>query len=199
VWTWDAFDHLDPHRTALLNETCRYPAGVACAAFYLSPVAKDWLHGNSLQLTPDGNILYSIRHQDWVVKIDYENGRGSGNILWRLGNQGDFQIVSSDPSSPSLHSRGQDLQIDEQNRVATLVLNADVGSYWQAVGSAQALPGGDFHFDSGFIYVTDASGKVISTIAQSVETDAGGNIVYAIQFAAPEYRTFRMPDMYTAP
>ena len=56
LWAWDAFDHLDPHRAAILRETCAYPAGLACAPFYLAPHANDWLHGNSVQLTPDGNI-----------------------------------------------------------------------------------------------------------------------------------------------
>src|SRR5436305_12137421 len=51
-WTWDAFDHLDPSRAAVLDETCTYPATVACSAFYDAQVANDWLHGNSLQLTP---------------------------------------------------------------------------------------------------------------------------------------------------
>jgi hypothetical protein len=43
---------------------------------------------------PDGNLLVSIRHQNWVVKVDYANGAGTGNILWRLGPGGDFQLVN---------------------------------------------------------------------------------------------------------
>ena len=86
---WDSFDHLDNSRQAILGETCA-AGNAGCAPWYLAPVANDWLHGNALQLTPDGNILYSMRNQDWVIKIDYENGSGSGNILWHLGNAGDF-------------------------------------------------------------------------------------------------------------
>ncbi|HEY4363457.1 MAG TPA: aryl-sulfate sulfotransferase [Bryobacteraceae bacterium] len=227
-WAWDSFDHLDTHRTAVFGETCTPAATLACPPFYLSKIANDWLHGNSLQLTPDGNILYSARHQDWVYKIDYHNGAGAGDVLWRMGKQGDFQITSSDPSpwfshqhdpnfepngtvmtvfddgndryaaDPRAHSRGQAIKIDEVNRTATLLLNADVGSYSQAVGSAQRLPNGDYHFDSGFIYVVDANGNA-NTLAQSVELDKAGALVYGIQFAAPEYRTIRMRDLYTAP
>jgi Arylsulfotransferase (ASST) len=29
----------------------------------------------------DGNLLLSMRHQSWILKIDYENGTGSGNSL----------------------------------------------------------------------------------------------------------------------
>ena len=43
--------------------------------------------------------LFSLRHQSWVIKIDYQNGTGSGNVLWRLGYQGDFALAQgSDPS-----------------------------------------------------------------------------------------------------
>ena len=97
VWTWDAFDHLNVRRPATLGETCT-PAGGGCPPFYLMPQANDWLHGNSLQLTGDGSILYSSRHQDWLIKIAYGNGTGSGNIIWRLGQDGDFSINSTDPN-----------------------------------------------------------------------------------------------------
>jgi len=60
IWAWDAFDHIDPHLKAVQGETCVHPSGAACAPWYLAPKANDWLHGNSLQLTPDGDILYSI-------------------------------------------------------------------------------------------------------------------------------------------
>jgi hypothetical protein len=39
-----------------------------------------------------------MRHQSWILKIDYENGAGSGNILWRLGEDGDFALAGGDPS-----------------------------------------------------------------------------------------------------
>ncbi len=39
--------------------------------------------------------MVSVRHQDWVVKFRYTNGTGDGTILWRLGNQGDFNIASA--------------------------------------------------------------------------------------------------------
>jgi arylsulfate sulfotransferase len=231
LWSWDSFQHLDTSRQAPLGETCA-AGNAGCSPWYLLPVANDWLHGNALQLTPDGNILYSMRNQDWVIKIDYENGAGSGSVIWRLGVGGDFQIIpdeSSDvypwfshqhdsnfesdnvsmlvfddgntrvgnPAYPTANqdSRGQMLMVDQQNLVATLVLNADVGSYSSAVGSAQLLPNGDYHFDSGFIYI-NSTGALVS---QSVEVNASGDIVYGIGFATLEYRTFRMSDLYTAP
>jgi len=35
-------------------------------------------------------LLVSLRDQNWVVKIDWESGTGTGNILWRLGVDGNF-------------------------------------------------------------------------------------------------------------
>jgi uncharacterized protein (TIGR03437 family) len=222
VWTWDAFDHLDPHRLPTLGETCT-PTGGGCPAFYLANQAVDWLHGNSLQLTPDGNILYSARHQDWVIKVAYNNGQGNGDVLWRLGKDGDFSIISPDPApwfshqhdpgfvpgdsttlavfddgnvrraaDPNAHSRGQVLRLDEQNRVATLTLNADMGAYAYALGSAQRLANGNYHFDVGFIQGT-------ADTARSVEVDATGQIVYDLQVSTPEYRSFRVHDLYGVP
>jgi hypothetical protein len=73
VWVWNTFDHLDVNRHPFL-----FP---------------DWTHSNALLYSSDDhNLLLSIRHQNWVVKIDYEDGLGSGNILWRLGEGGDFKL-----------------------------------------------------------------------------------------------------------
>jgi hypothetical protein len=75
VWVWDTFDHLDVNRHPL-----SFP---------------DWTHSNALVYSQDdGNLLLSMRNQSWVIKIDYENGQGSGDILWRLGYQGDFTLTN---------------------------------------------------------------------------------------------------------
>jgi hypothetical protein len=66
IWTWDTFDNLDVHRAAVLGETC---PGSGCPPYHLAETANDWTHGNSIQETPDGNLLYSSRHQDWLIKI----------------------------------------------------------------------------------------------------------------------------------
>ena len=80
VWQWSAFDHLDPNR-------------------HLQGL-PDWTHSNAVIYTPtDGNLLVSIRHQSWIVKIDYQNGRGTGAILWRFGDQGDFTLTNGDRSA----------------------------------------------------------------------------------------------------
>ena len=79
VWAWSAFDHLN---------VTRYP-------YFGLP---DLTHSNALVQTADGNLLVSMRAQSWIIKIDYANGTGSGNILWRLGEGGDFTLLSGDSS-----------------------------------------------------------------------------------------------------
>jgi len=221
VWTWDTFDHLDVTRRAVLGETCLVNGG--CAPYALANDANDWTHGNAVQQTPDGALLYSSRHQDWLIKIDYNNGEGDSHVIWRLGKDGDFQFLSSDTypwfshqhdghflfSSPSTllvyddgntrvsqlnqgNSRGQVLELDEKNRTATLRVNADLGVYSLAVGSAQRLRDGDYHFDSGYVVQEDNS-----VVAYSSEVDESGAIVYDAEANTILYRSFRMTDMYT--
>lgn len=217
LWAWDTFDHLDTRRRAVLNEGCTQAAN-GCAPIYLAAMANDWTHGNSVQLTPDGNILYSARHQDWLIKIDYRNGQGTGDILWRLGKDGDFQFLSDDPypwfshqhdanigvdglltlfdngntryaDDRSAQSRGQVIRLDEENRTATMVLNADLGAYSVALGSAQKLSNGDYHFHLGYIMTSNS--------ARAIEVDPSGKIVYEMNIGEPEYRSFRRNGLYT--
>ena len=218
-WAWDTFDHLDTSRLATLGETCAAING-GCPPVLLAPQANDWTHGNALELTPDGDILYSARHQDWVFKIDYENGQGSGKILWRLGKDGDFQFLSNDPypwfshqhdanidanglvtvfdngnvreaTDPTAHSRGQAIQLDQTNFTATLVVNADLGAFSVALGSAQKLPDGNYHFHLGDI--------VANGTARIVEVAPSGEFLYDMQIGEIMYRSTRMQDLYTPP
>jgi hypothetical protein len=51
-----------------------------------------------LYSSDDHNLLLSLRHQNWIVKIEYLDGQGSGKILWRLGEGGDFKLIGgTDP------------------------------------------------------------------------------------------------------
>jgi arylsulfate sulfotransferase len=77
VWTWSTFDHLSMSRA---------PYGM-----------PDWTHGNALAYSPDdGNLLFSMRNQNWIVKINYQDGEGDGSILWRFGPGGDFTLPNGE-------------------------------------------------------------------------------------------------------
>lgn len=74
VWLWNEFDNLDTNRRPFA-----YP---------------DWTHSNAILYSPDdGNLIISIRHQSWLVKMDYSNGTGDGHVIWKLGFQGDFTLL----------------------------------------------------------------------------------------------------------
>jgi hypothetical protein len=76
VWLWNEFDHMDTNRRPYM-----YP---------------DWTHTNAVIYSPDdGNLIVSIRHQNWLVKMDYSNGTGDGHLIWKLGYQGDFALLDN--------------------------------------------------------------------------------------------------------
>ena len=94
VWAWDSFAHDDLSRKATLNDSCTHGGG-GCPRFNENfTTANDWLHTNAAQMTTDGNIIISERSQDYVVKVNYQNGHGDGSILWRLGAYGNFTLLN---------------------------------------------------------------------------------------------------------
>jgi arylsulfate sulfotransferase len=75
-WVWNEFDHFDVNR---------HP----WAAMF-----PDWTHSNSLSYsTDDGDFIVSMRHQNWVAKVDFNNGAGTGDVLWTLGYQGTYSLA----------------------------------------------------------------------------------------------------------
>ena len=211
-WVWDAFEKLDRNKKAVLGE--------------MQGAAEDWTHGNALQYLPDGNILYSIRHWDWVIKIDFQDGMGSGDIIWRMGQGGDFAIRCDDPWPWFSHqhdahfdgfrlwvfdngntrsavpgqldnSRGQVYQIDLDTHIATLELNADLGGFSPALGSAQRLGNGNYQFLSGDLFDPN-TGTYSSQSAEVSLEDGNSNIRYIFRTASAAYRTFRIISLYSS-
>ena len=83
VWTWNEFDH--PNSLPITRQPMGWP---------------DWTHTNAvIYSADDGNLIISIRHQNWLLKLPYNNGAGSGDAIWRLGYQGDFTLAGgTDPT-----------------------------------------------------------------------------------------------------
>jgi len=125
VWVWDTFDHLDVNR---------------------HPIAfPDWTHSNALIYSPDdGDLLLSMRDQSWVIKIDYQDGKGSGDVLWKFGYQGDFTLTSG--GAPAAWPYGQhDIRFASANSAG--VFNMSM-------------------FDNGWIRVMDDNGDLCGTTGQ---------------------------------
>jgi hypothetical protein len=125
----------------------------------------DYLHINSIQQLPDGNLLVSARHTWAVYKLD----RRTGAVIWTLGgNRSQFQMGTDSqfawqhdaqlsgavltlfdngtngPIHTEQQSRGLALEIDESRRTATVrrVYTSPQRPLAGAMGSVQILPSG---------------------------------------------------------
>jgi hypothetical protein len=202
AWAWNSLDCLSLTRLPPLGEG-----------------PGDFTHANSVDFSPtDGDLIVSLRAQDWVLKIDYANGTGDGHIVWHLGANGDFTVAApSSVASPwfdhqhnakyvddntlvvfddgngraavdsSAHSRGQEWTLNEQTMTATLVVNADLGNYSFALGSAQLLPNGNLAFTSGW----PSNG-----VGQTIEVRPDGTQTFDQEIGVAEYRGYLMNNLY---
>ncbi|MDA2928145.1 aryl-sulfate sulfotransferase [Acidobacteria bacterium AH-259-G07] len=168
----------------------------------------------------------SVRHQDWIVKIDYRDGTGTGEIIWRLGKDGDFTMLSNDPwpwfshqhdvefdgsvltlydnGNPRIFetggggSRGQALLLNESARIAALVLNVEFPYVGWAMGSAQRLANGNYHFTTGVLRAHRVNCDIpLCGNSHSVEVLPNGTSSYGLFWLSAAYRSFRMKDLYT--
>jgi Arylsulfotransferase (ASST) len=123
----------------------------------------DYIHVNSLQMLPDGNILISARNTWTVYKV---NGK-TGAIIWRMGGKkSDFQIeraarfawqhhaimgsdtemtVFDNSTTKQAPSRGLLLSVDEGAMTVSLTreFKAPTGFYAGTLGSVQLMANGN--------------------------------------------------------
>jgi hypothetical protein len=129
----------------------------------LTAQSIDYVHGNSIEIDPDENLLISCRNMDEITKID----RTTGEILWRWGGKhNDFTFINDpigfdhqhaarrlsngnilffDNGTYREYSRAVEYSLDEQQKTATLVWeyrhSPDILGW--ALGCAQRLPNGN--------------------------------------------------------
>ncbi|BDC50059.1 hypothetical protein F183_A23750 [Bryobacterales bacterium F-183] len=223
VWVWDTFDWLDVNRKAVLDEDC-VPFAGGCPPFFNTPQVEDWTHGNSLQLTPDGALLFSMRHQDWIVKINYDWSEGDGHVIWRMGPEGDFTFLGDDPYPWFSHQHDANFDWTDPAR---LIIFDNGNTRWQLqneqgnsrgqvfrVDEANRTATYELNVDLGVLaaavgsaqklnregYHFDA-GYVIqpdnSLAAFTIGVDPQGAINYQAKTKGLIYRSFRMSDLYT--
>jgi len=219
-WSWDSFKHLNVNKKAVLDEICT--PGPACA-INKNPTAHDWLHGNSVALTPDGNLIYSARHQDTGYKIAFQNGAGDGHVIWRLGKDGDFTMLSSDPLyNYPWFSHQHDIEFDDPT---TISLFDDGNTRVQTVGFGNSR-GQVLHIDvisrtvslllnvdlGGYSAFLGSAQRLLNgnhvfgngaiqpdLNAQVSEWTSSGVEVSNIGSTGTAYRAFRYRDLYSAP
>jgi hypothetical protein len=221
-WSWSAFDYLNINEVAPLGEICK-ASDTNCPPLMLAPVANDWTHGNSLYYIPsNGDILFSMRDLDQVIKIDFNNGVGTGDVLWTLGRTGNFTMTgTTDPwpwfshqhnvmyqlngtsvialfdngntriaSNPSEVSRGQVLNIDEDDFTVSLQINVNMPGFSPALGSAQRLDNGNYHFEAGWLSPQS------NPYGEAIEVLPAGTYNFELIDVSLTYRGYRMDSLY---
>jgi hypothetical protein len=221
---WNEFDHLDITRKSVFDAKCKTGGG-GCPPVLIAPEAHGWTHSNSLNYIPStGDFLVSIPEQDWIAKVDWKNGKGTGKILWRLGKDGDFKVESKDPGPwfSYAHDVGfepvgsNNLTLMDDNHVNHRKDNKLMGraQMWQidepnlkatltynADLGGYSICCGTFQIlkDGGYLSVTGFL-DLASPYSRTLETDKDGKTVFAVELEGViDYRSFRVDDMYTAP
>lgn len=203
VWTWDSFDYFDPQRRR---------DGFFSVTKIPDPDAPqtpgyDWTHGNGLVYDEASDTVYlSTRHQDWITAIDHQ----TGEILWNLGDEGDFALAGDDDwffhqhspqwqpdgtlllydnavGNPAIdnqdaHSRAVRYALDFDTWTATLVWSDDDPAFVSPVaGDADRTPGGHIlRLDSTWVDPIEGTRSRI----RELDPEASPNAVWTL-YAPP--------------
>ncbi len=170
----------------------------------------DYVHANSIDKGSDGNLVISNRHMNEITKID----RQTGAVIWRMGmhatnNQwlfpndargfshthdarvqpnGNLTLFDNGNYLAPQYSRAVEYQLDEVNRIATLVWEyrhtPDI--YGGFMGNVQRHPDGS---------TTIGWGGPFNTLLKAADLHADGSTAAEFQFPPTEvnYRMFRFP------
>ena len=223
VWAWDAFDHLDPQQwRPILGGACAdSDAGVGLCGSP-DPQAEDWLHVNALGWSPqDHDLILSLRHQDWVIKIDYRGGVGDGQVIWRLGLNGDFTLASRDPVPWFSHQHNVYYSdpttlvvFDNGNTRCTGQSPAHCHSRGQVLaldeihrqarlvlnvdlgGYSFAVGSAQRLANGNYVFTSGIEGGRGVYAGRSIEVTPNGKVVYVQSVNPAEYRAYRESSLY---
>ena len=186
IFEWNAWEHLNIADYHNLNLTSNRIV---------------WMHGNSIHIDLDSNILVSNRRSSEVIKID----RNNGDVIWYFGGPNNEFSITNDPYNgfsrqhdvrriengnillfdngndhdPPI-SRAVEYELDESEKTANLVwdFSHPEGYVGLAMGSVQRLPNNNTLINWGSLLF---QGAVIT------EVDYDKNIVFEIQYPYPFY------------
>lgn len=203
VWEWRASDHVDivaenqsPGKTNVAGET-----------------VYDVFHCNSIDVTPSGDLLVSLRHLSAVMLVR----RSDGKVLWKLGGNpvsGDGAPLIQVQNDPGFHFQ-HDARMLPNGHVTlfdneALFLPAARGVEYAldlANGTAQRAfqyvsPGGDVSFATGsFRRYSDGDSVICWGVdsaqngALLTEVDSAGNDLLDMSFGpgSASYRAVKVP------
>ncbi|MBK9729935.1 MAG: aryl-sulfate sulfotransferase [Chitinophagaceae bacterium] len=180
----------------------------------LTAAIIDYVHGNAVERDNDGNILISSRNMSEISKINLE----TGEFVWRMGGKnnqftfvndnipehwnyqhdirrianGNVTLFNNAVDLPVEHSEAKEYQLDEINKVATLIWHyehppiGDAHVFGTGSGSVQRLENGN---------TLISWGKTInstSNIPNYTEVDTNNNIVWEFKFEDGLQRGYRV-------
>jgi hypothetical protein len=182
ILQWRSWDHMEITDAVGIDFTASY---------------VDYIHGNSVEVDNDGNLLISSRHLNEVTKID----RNTGEIIWRFGpnaknnmftflndsigfsyqhdarrtNTGTITIYDNGNLHEPQFSQAIEYEVDETNLIAERIWHFDHNHlvYANATGSTRRLDDGNTFIGWGSV----TPGSPIIT-----EVDQEGNITLEAGF-----------------
>lgn len=226
LWAWNAFScpncaqELSISKRAVLGEKCKAGPPQYCP-ITLASEADDWLHMNSISYDPaDGNLVMSIRHQDAIIKVAYENGAGDGHIIWRLGHGGGFnminslgipspwfshqhdvEVVSDHPLTLSLFDNGNTRHSKNPSALSRVqVLTVDESNMTVDIAFNYVLPVYSAAFGSvqllgnsnWWVLAGWVENASESYYSQAYEITPAGQVAYEVQYDLGGYRSWRL-------
>jgi len=196
ILEWRADNHLD-----ILN----YSDYLDLTSFQIT-----WMHGNSIEVDYDNNLLLSNRTNNEIIKID----RATGDILWIMGGplneftfiddplngfnkqhdvrrieNGNITLFDNGTQHEPMLSRAVEYEIDELNKTATLIweYSHPDNIVAMSMGSVQRLPNQNTLINWGFFFETN----LMDTGALIMEVDYDKNIVFELAYPV-SYHTYRV-------
>ena len=196
IFEWRSWDHF-----SLFNSTSS-----------LTDQSIDLVHGNSLALSNDGNLLLSSRDLDEITKINLQ----TGDVMWRLGGKenmftfvnsqtfayqhdvrqlpnGDLTVFDNQGTQEvPAPSEGMEYKIDETNKTVTQVwgFTRTPPVFATFLGDVQTLSDGNMVVGWG----TPSQAKGYSFVTMT-EVNPNNQTIFELIFDQPyvSYRAFRFP------
>ena len=166
----------------------------------------DYLHANSIDVAPDGNLLVSGRHTWTIYKLD----RRTGEVIWRLGGKrSDYSLTRDarftwqhdarlvDDRTITVFDNGFDGKTKSESQSRGLVLDVDATRRTVRLRRAYLHPESVLADAMGSVEVL-ADGHVLvgwGSKPYATEFTAGGELVADVRLprGLQSYRAFRLP------
>jgi len=191
IFEWNAFDFLSIYDYPDLN--------------LYNPIIT-FMHGNSIEIDYDENLLISNRSSNEIFKLD----RNSGDIIWIMGGpqnefdfiddplggfnkqhdvrrieNGNITLFDNGTQHQPMLSRAVEYDVDEINKTATLVwdyVHPD-SIVAMSMGSVQRLPNNNTLINWGFFFETN----ILNTGSLITEIDYDKNTVFELSYPVGYY------------